>query len=84
MRARAASTWPKLRRATWREKFIGSMATAIPGHATTYTILKAGSGKVVGKGSNVKVHATGVVKETGKKFWCSHAPCPPSEHDGLV
>ena len=43
--------------------------TAIPGHATIYQILRAGSGDAVVKGKTVTVHATGVVKETGKKFW---------------
>ena len=43
--------------------------TAIPGHATVYQILRAGSGDAVVKGKTVTVHATGVVKETGKKFW---------------
>merc|ERR1711977_203306 len=33
-----------------------------------------GSGKEVGKGAKVTVHATGVVKETGKKFWSTKDP----------
>jgi hypothetical protein len=49
-----------------------------------YNILKEGSGASVVKGATVTVHATGVVKETGKKFWCvraalgGFAPPPPS------
>ena len=45
------------------------MCTDIPGYATTYTILKPGAGTAVEKGATVTVHATGVVKESGKKFW---------------
>ena len=46
------------------------MTTPAPGcDGTMYTILKEGSGKEVTKGAKVTVHATGVVKETGKKFW---------------
>ena len=37
---------------------------------TTYTVVKEGTGDaVVAKGSKVKVHATGTVIETEKKFW---------------
>ena len=37
---------------------------------TTYTVVKEGTGDaVVAKGSKVKVHATGTVVETEKKFW---------------
>merc|ERR1719261_415587 len=44
--------------------------SGIPGFKTTYKILQNGrGGPKVKKGSNVVVHATGVVKETGKKFW---------------
>ena len=42
---------------------------AIPGYATTYEILSPGQGAAVAKGATVTVHATGVVQETGKKFW---------------
>ena len=43
---------------------------AIPGVKTTYTVVKEGTGDaVVAKGSKVKVHATGTVIETEKKFW---------------
>ena len=44
--------------------------TAAPGcDGTAYEILKKGSGLAVQKGATVTVHATGVVKETGKKGW---------------
>ncbi|KAJ9465202.1 Peptidyl-prolyl cis-trans isomerase FKBP12 [Diplonema papillatum] len=42
---------------------------SIPGLATTYQVLKEGSGQQVSKGNTVTVHATGIVKETNKKFW---------------
>jgi hypothetical protein len=32
--------------------------------------MQEGKGPSVAKASNVTVHATGIVKETGKKFWC--------------
>ena len=42
---------------------------------TTFEIKKAGNGgKAIAKGSNATVHATGVVKETGKKFWSTKDP----------
>ena len=41
---------------------------------TVFEILKDGSGAEVKKGANVTVHATGVVKETGKKFWSTKDP----------
>ena len=42
----------------------------IPGRKTTYEVVKPGTGStVVSKGSSVKVHATGVVKESGYQFW---------------
>ena len=46
----------------------------IAGIKTTYKILKEGNGNAVTKGANVTVHATGVVKETGKKFWSTKDP----------
>ena len=52
----------------------GGKMTAIPGYQTTYEQLKAGSGDKVEKGKTVTVHATGVVKETGKKFWSTKDP----------
>ena len=47
----------------------------IPGHKTQYRIIKPGSGgPAISKGSTATVHATGVVKETGKKFWSTKDP----------
>merc|ERR1719223_1086244 len=47
----------------------------IPGVATTYKVLQAGTGdKVVAKKNSVTVHATGTVVETGKKFWSTKDP----------
>eukprot|EP01063_Lacrimia_lanifica_P034029 TRINITY_DN6206_c0_g2_i1.p1 TRINITY_DN6206_c0_g2~~TRINITY_DN6206_c0_g2_i1.p1 ORF type:complete len:143 (+),score=64.91 TRINITY_DN6206_c0_g2_i1:65-493(+) len=43
--------------------------TKIDGYETKYQILTEGEGQAVGKGDKVKVHATGVVGQTGKKFW---------------
>ena len=43
--------------------------TKIERFKTTYKINKEGSGRSVEKGANVTVHATGVVKESGKQFW---------------
>eukprot|EP00322_Chrysochromulina_rotalis_P030880 CAMPEP_0115867562 /NCGR_PEP_ID=MMETSP0287-20121206/20830_1 /TAXON_ID=412157 /ORGANISM="Chrysochromulina rotalis, Strain UIO044" /LENGTH=122 /DNA_ID=CAMNT_0003322167 /DNA_START=24 /DNA_END=392 /DNA_ORIENTATION=- len=43
-------------------------------NGTVYNILKVGSGNAVAKGATVTVHATGVVKETGKKFWSTKDP----------
>jgi hypothetical protein len=45
------------------------MPTPLPGYQTTYDTVKEGSGATVNKGATVTVHATGIVKETGKKFW---------------
>ena len=51
------------------------MGTPAPGcEGTVYNILKEGSGAAVTKGAKVTVHATGVVKETGKKFWSTKDP----------
>ena len=41
----------------------------IKGFETTYQVLKEGSGKKVESKCHVTVHATGVVQQTGKKFW---------------
>ena len=42
----------------------------LPGFDTTYeTVVASTDETVVNKGDQVKVHATGVVEETGKKFW---------------
>merc|ERR1719473_390912 len=54
---------------------MASEGTPAPGcTGTVYNILKEGSGKDVQKGDSVTVHATGVVKETGKKFWSTKDP----------
>mmetsp|Transcript_44334 Transcript_44334/g.96526 ORF Transcript_44334/g.96526 Transcript_44334/m.96526 type:complete len:117 (+) Transcript_44334:82-432(+) len=47
---------------------------AIPGHQTQYQILNPGTGKAIAKGDTATVHATGVVKESGKKFWSTKDP----------
>lgn len=39
------------------------------GYKTTYLIESEGHGATIEKGDRVTVHATGIVKETGKKFW---------------
>merc|ERR1712137_1235343 len=46
----------------------------VPGHATTFETMKAGAGPAIKKGDSITVHATGVVKETGKKFWSTKDP----------
>eukprot|EP00854_Cymbomonas_tetramitiformis_P004717 gene4717-5770_t len=48
-----------------------SLPNTIKGLKTTYEILAKGEegSDAVTKGSKVTVHATGTVKETGKKFW---------------
>ena len=49
--------------------------TPAPGcNGTVFNILKEGSGAEVKKGATVTVHATGVVKETEKKFWSTKDP----------
>ncbi|CAE6935151.1 LPA3 [Symbiodinium sp. CCMP2592] len=50
------------------------LTQAIPGCKTTYEVLKEGSGAVIQARSNATVHATGVVKESGKKFWSTKDP----------
>merc|ERR1719407_34406 len=51
------------------------MTTPAPGcNGTQYTILREGNGKEITKGSTATVHATGVVKESGKKFWSTKDP----------
>lgn len=47
---------------------------AIAGINTTFRIIKAGSGNAITKGCTATVHATGIVKETGKKFWSTKDP----------
>merc|ERR1712186_180591 len=49
-------------------------AQPIQGYETKYQILKPGSGAAVTKGAKVTVHATGVVVESGKKFWSTKDP----------
>ena len=50
-------------------------ATDIPGYLTTYEVLTEGTGaETVSKGQHVTVHATGVVKESGYKFWSTKDP----------
>ncbi|KAJ1631708.1 hypothetical protein T492DRAFT_869473 [Pavlovales sp. CCMP2436] len=51
---------------------LAKMAAKIPGYETTMAVTKEGSGRVIGKGDTATVHATGIVKETGKKFWGTH------------
>ena len=51
------------------------MGTPAPGcNGTVFNIITPGSGPAVTKGAQVTVHATGVVKETGKKFWSTKDP----------
>lgn len=50
------------------------MTQKIDGYETTYEILTQGSGKTVQKNNVVTVHATGVVKESQKKFWSTKDP----------
>mmetsp|Transcript_76216 Transcript_76216/g.247285 ORF Transcript_76216/g.247285 Transcript_76216/m.247285 type:complete len:150 (-) Transcript_76216:106-555(-) len=55
--------------------FLDRAMQALPGYKTTYQILSPGSGGTkISKGCNATVHATGVVKETGKKFWSTKDP----------
>ena len=59
--------------------------TAIPGYDTTFEIVTAGKGDTVTKGARVQVHATGVVEQTGKKFWSTKDPGQqPFEYDAGV
>lgn len=46
----------------------------IAGYDTTYKVLKEGSGATVTKGAKVEMHATGVVEESGYKFWSTKDP----------
>ena len=51
------------------------MKVAIPGYRTTYERLKSGvGGRAVQPGRTVIVHATGIVLETGKRFWSTVDP----------
>jgi len=47
---------------------------AVAGCATTKRTVTAGSGASVQAKNTVTVHATGVVVETGKKFWSTKDP----------
>jgi len=47
---------------------------ALPGYDTTWMIEKEGAGAAVVAKNTVTVHATGVVKETSKKFWSTKDP----------
>ncbi len=53
-----------------------SKMTAIAGFKTTFEVTRPGAegGAKVAKGATVTVHATGVVVETGKKFWSTKDP----------
>merc|ERR1712166_496171 len=47
----------------------------IPGYKTTMEVILEGSGQTqISKGCQATVHATGVVVETGKKFWSTKDP----------
>ncbi|CAE8650166.1 unnamed protein product, partial [Polarella glacialis] len=60
-------------------------AEAVPGYATTRRTLKSGVGPAVGVGSRVTLHATGVVAETGRKFWSTKDPgCQPFTYQAGV
>ena len=49
--------------------------TPAPGcNGTTMRTITPGSGKGITKGSTATVHATGVVKESGQKFWSTKDP----------
>ena len=51
------------------------MSQPAPGcDGTTYEILKAGNGKEITAGCTATVHALGVIKESGKKFWSTEDP----------
>merc|ERR1712061_201174 len=56
--------------APWATCAAAGVYSAIAGVKTTYRIVKEGTGSaVVQNGDHVKVHATGIVSQTGKKFW---------------
>jgi len=48
--------------------------SALPGYGTTVRIDKAGTGPAVAEGDTVTVHATGVIGQSGSKFWSTHDP----------
>ena len=49
---------------------------SLPGLKTTYAVMTSApdSNPSVVKGDTVTVHATGIVKETNKKFWSTKDP----------
>lgn len=47
---------------------------SISGYDTTFEVVSPGTGAAVAKGDKVKVHATGVVQQTSKKFWSTKDP----------
>merc|ERR1712014_367992 len=70
--------------ADWRQRWASAQPPSasasgsqqsISGCKTTYQIKTKGKGgQKVAKGSKVTVHATGVIRETGKKFWSTKDP----------
>lgn len=46
----------------------------LAGIKTVFRTEREGSGRAVAKGDTVTVHATGVVGESGHKFWSTHDP----------
>ena len=52
----------------------GEAFSTISGYDTTYKMLKEGTGATVTKGAKVEMHATGVVEESGYKFWSTKDP----------
>merc|ERR1712144_72547 len=54
-------------------KFL-KMAEQVPGFRTTKETLKEGAGPQITKGCTATVHATGVVQQTGQKFWSTKDP----------
>ena len=74
-RATAVAATPKIRRLARNSHPPFPLQTAIPGIKTTYEILKEGNGGAkIEKGSTGTLHATGVVKESGFKFWSTKDP----------
>jgi|Transcript_24292 U3 small nucleolar RNA-associated protein 21 len=49
--------------------------SAIEGIQTTYTIIEDGRGSdVIKRKDQATLHATGTIKESGKRFWCTKDP----------
>ena len=62
---------------TKRKNDAGGAFEALPGYETSVRVLRANvdaSAPVVESGSNVTVHATGVVEQTGTTFWSTKDP----------